>query len=805
MNIIIPLGGKGERFVREGYSDPKPLINVLNKQMIFWVLDNLIIHKDDNIFIVYSADLDQHNFTGIVRSKYPQVVCIPVNHQTSGAVETLSVGIKTIMQMSSHKKCVLLDCDTFYTEDILSVVRNSEDSIVFYTKKDNEKPIYSYIELDAETNCITRIQEKVKISSNANTGCYVFSDIRQLHRLCEYVLKNNITFNGEPYTSCVISELIKESRVQGHQLDDKCVFSLGTPSELLVFNKNTFVFLFDLDGTLVKTDNIYLKVWRQILSEYNIDLTEEIFNNYIQGNSDGKVVKTLIPCADLQSVSELKDRLFIENINETIIIDGAIVFINQVKRSGCPCSIVTNCNRPVAEKIVEFCGLTKVIDFIIVGNECTRTKPYPDPYLEAIKRYNTDVSKVVIFEDSKSGLLSARQTNAACIVGITTVYSDKELLSYGAKMAINDYVNLSCDDVIRSNNSITTTQLIAFIKDSINLNIQDVVIDDNKLKGGFISDVLSVTIALDTGKQMKCVAKIENKHETPLSLMAKKLGLYERENYFYESISKYVNIRTPKFYGLIRDDEQNTVGILMENLNNAYIGNYKLNENLNRADIDVSLKVISEMAKLHSKFWNKDIKKMFPELKRHNDPFFNPVWSNFIKDNWDCFKDTWTNVLTMEQLARAEQIVNDFSNIQERLSSSNLTLIHGDVKSPNIFYDLDRDYEPVFLDWQYIAIGKGVQDMIFFLIESFELDNIRLMFPLFKSYYYRKLIENWITNYSFQDYEQDIKDAVCYFPFFVAIWFGTTPQEDLIDINFPFFFIQKLFYFLDSTFLIHTS
>lgn len=795
MNIIIPLGGKGERFVKEGYSKPKPLVDVLNKQMIFWVLDNLNIQTEDKIFIVYNTDLDMHNFTGVVCSKYAQVICIPVNFQTSGAVETVLFGIKTILQLSSHKKCVLLDCDTFYTDDILSVVRNSQHNMVFYTKKEDEKPIYSYIELNSETNCITQIQEKVKISSNANTGCYVFNDIQQLQRLCEYVLNNNITFNGEPYTSCVIFELIKESSVQGHRLDEKCVFSLGTPRELTMFKENAHVFLFDLDGTLVKTDNIYVKVWKQILSEYNIDLTDELFNKYIQGNSDDKVVKTLIPCANLQSVSERKDKLFIENIANTVIIDGAVDFIKQVKRSGHPCSIVTNCNRPVAQKIVDFCGLTKLIDFIIVGNECHRTKPYPDPYLEAIKRYNISIDKIVIFEDSKSGLLSARQTNASCIVGITTIYSEKELLSYGAKLAITDYVNLSCGDMICSNNIITKKQLINFIKDSINLDIQHIVIDDNKLKGGFISDVLSLTIGLGSGKQLSCVAKMENKHETPLSMMAVKLGLYERENYFYESISKYVNVRTPKFYGLIRDDDSNIIGILMENLNNN--GNYKLNENLNRANIDISLKVISEMAKFHSKFWNTNVKKMFADLKRHNDPFFNPVWTNFINDKWHIFKDTWKNVLTNEQLTKAEQIVFDFSNIQQRLSHSNLTLIHGDVKSPNIFYDLDRGHEPVFLDWQYIAIGKGVQDMIFFLIESFDLDNIRLNFPLFKSYYYKKLIENGIVNYSFSDYEQDIKDAVCYFPFFVAIWFGTTPQEDLIDINFPFFFIQKLFYFLE--------
>ena len=59
------------------------------------------------------------------------------------------------------------------------------------------------------------------------------------------------------------------------------------------------------------------------------------------------------------------------------------------------------------------------------------------------------------------------------------------------------------------------------------------------------------------------------------------------------------------------------------------------------------------------------------------------------------------------------------------------------------------------------------------------------------------LIENNITNYSFLEYENDIKDAVSYIPFFTSIWFGSTPIDELIDKNWPFFFIQKLFYLLE--------
>jgi hypothetical protein len=67
-----------------------------------------------------------------------------------------------------------------------------------------------------------------------------------------------------------------------------------------------------------------------------------------------------------------------------------------------------------------------------------------------------------------------------------------------------------------------------------------------------------------------------------------------------------------------------------------------------------------------------------------------------------------------------------------------------------------------------------------------------------KNYYYTKLRECGITDYLFADYERDLQDAICYVPVFIAIWFGTLPYDDLIDKNFPFFFIQKLFHMIDK-------
>jgi hypothetical protein len=188
------------------------------------------------------------------------------------------------------------------------------------------------------------------------------------------------------------------------------------------------------------------------------------------------------------------------------------------------------------------------------------------------------------------------------------------------------------------------------------------------------------------------------------------------------------------------------------------------------------------MVNFHVKFWGKNL-SIF-HLEKTTSKLFMPFWKDFIDERWDNFKCKWGNAF--------ENIVKDFENIQKRLSSGNQTIVHGDIKSANIFYDLAKN-EPIFLDWQHIIIGKGVQDLIFFIIESFHIDNIKLLYPIFKNYYYKKIIENGIS-YSYEEYEQDIKDAISYIPFCTAVWFGTIPIDELIDKNFPFFFIQKLFY-----------
>jgi beta-phosphoglucomutase-like phosphatase (HAD superfamily) len=53
--------------------------------------------------------------------------------------------------------------------------------------------------------------------------------------------------------------------------------------------------------------------------------------------------------------------------------------------------------------------------FSISADDVTRTKPFPDPYLEAAKRMGEPTQSCVVFEDSLTGIASAKSAGCAVV------------------------------------------------------------------------------------------------------------------------------------------------------------------------------------------------------------------------------------------------------------------------------------------------------------------------------------------------------------------------------------------------------
>ena len=243
MNIIIPLGGNGKRFSDNGYTRPKPLIKVLGKEIIFWLLDSLKLQDSDNVYIPYNEYLDGFQFDEVVNSSYPNVKLTSLP-PTNGPSETIKLCIN---HFNIKGKIVLLDGDTWYVEDVLSKIRQNNNNLTTYFKSTTLEPLFSYIKLN--NNKIVDIKEKVKISDNANSGCYVFKSSEQV---LEYIDK--IEKNSEKFTSDIIKEMLKDG-IHFSSDEVKDFHVLGTPQQIIEFAKSYPTekkrFVFDLDNTLV--------------------------------------------------------------------------------------------------------------------------------------------------------------------------------------------------------------------------------------------------------------------------------------------------------------------------------------------------------------------------------------------------------------------------------------------------------------------------------------------------------------------------------------------------------------------------
>jgi NDP-sugar pyrophosphorylase family protein len=112
MNVIIPIGGTGERFKEDGYNSPKPLIKVLGKHMLQHVLDCLNLKQEDNVIIVYNKTLKDYSFKERLNIKTNSMF-IELPTQTKGAAETVLYGLQNIPTHLMKNNTIVLDCDNF--------------------------------------------------------------------------------------------------------------------------------------------------------------------------------------------------------------------------------------------------------------------------------------------------------------------------------------------------------------------------------------------------------------------------------------------------------------------------------------------------------------------------------------------------------------------------------------------------------------------------------------------------------------------------------------------------------------------
>lgn len=232
----MPMAGEGSRFLKEGWTTPKPLIE-LNGQPLFKHAISSVTDKDIQMkysFIVRQEHIDKYQIDKGIRSFLPEVNLFSVVKTTRGAVETCLIAENAI---ADDDAVIVMDCDLeFRSKKFMEIIKQilnkpiEEATGGALVSFESNEPRYSYAAL-GEDGFVARTAEKEVISNHALCGAYFFASGRRFKQIAHLLLAEPAFTKPEYYVSLLFNYLLKDGeKVWLAPMEE--YYSYGTPEEL---------------------------------------------------------------------------------------------------------------------------------------------------------------------------------------------------------------------------------------------------------------------------------------------------------------------------------------------------------------------------------------------------------------------------------------------------------------------------------------------------------------------------------------------------------------------------------------------
>jgi NDP-sugar pyrophosphorylase family protein len=236
MKVLIPMAGEGSRFAKEGYTFPKPLIDVNGKPMIQTVVENLDFDCE-YIFLVRKEHIEKydgmlHTLGRITNDRFRYVV---VDGLTEGAACTALLAEKYI---NNDEDLLIANSDQYiqYQPENFKALKTltDVDSAVFTFNAVHPK--WSFVKTNSR-GFVTQVAEKKPISDIATCGIYWYRKGSDFIKYAKQMIEKNIRVNNEFYIAPVYNELLEDGKTlvpfYVHEM-----WGIGTPEDLRYFLEN---------------------------------------------------------------------------------------------------------------------------------------------------------------------------------------------------------------------------------------------------------------------------------------------------------------------------------------------------------------------------------------------------------------------------------------------------------------------------------------------------------------------------------------------------------------------------------------
>ena len=185
--------------------------------------------------------------------------------------------------------------------------------------------------------------------------------------------------------------------------------------------------LFDFDGVLVDSEPIHFACWNEVLAPFGASIAWDAYCRNCIGVADRAMIQTLceqfdppLPFDELWAEYPRKKSIFRDRMVAGDAI-AAEVRMLLGELSGYQLAVVTSSGRAEVEPILATTGLLDSFKTVVYGEDVSRLKPAPDPYLLAAERLGA--ANPLVIEDSQAGIAAGR----AAGFDVVEVHSQAEM------------------------------------------------------------------------------------------------------------------------------------------------------------------------------------------------------------------------------------------------------------------------------------------------------------------------------------------------------------------------------------------
>lgn len=168
--------------------------------------------------------------------------------------------------------------------------------------------------------------------------------------------------------------------------------------------------MFDLDGTLVNTNDINYFAYKEALNEYNYDIGYEYFSKDCNGINYKVFLSNIIKNPDdMEPIHKRKKELYKKHIGKGKLNKPLIDMIKGLKKNGYKIALVSAANKQNIEDVLNHFKISDLFDLIVAQEAVVETKPSPECYVKTMDFFNEKPETCIIFEDSPIGIEAAER------------------------------------------------------------------------------------------------------------------------------------------------------------------------------------------------------------------------------------------------------------------------------------------------------------------------------------------------------------------------------------------------------------